>query len=318
MRITAVPPPAPAGHKAHVEALNPDGQITSFMQELPVYTYEAGEQGLATLSRYTLAARTEAMLTISAPGGRFTDSSVDIGFGGRDVRVKGIWVVSPSELRANVAVPAGAMTGGANLTVFSGLETLAVPIEIEPGADRPTLSSDLRNADTGSRYVYPGSIAALPASNIGEATDLKLALNGMEARIVSVSETEIRFEVPDLPPGAAVVSVSRGGGQIAAPVFVQIGPRPPEIRGVMEAATQLGNALTLYVAGLGDAAGRIEVVIGGVVHSPVGDVTPESAREGEHRVTVFVSRSVTPGQLVPVTVSIDGRTSAPYVIAVTP
>jgi hypothetical protein len=258
------------------------------------------------------------MIEIVSHEARFTDSAVDIAFGGVDAQVVKTWVVSPSVLRLNVAVRTGTPAGTSILTVFSGLRTLTSLLEIEPQNGRPTLTSDLSDQESGSGWVYPGRIALLGAAQTGEAGDLILTLDGHEARIVSVSPNAIAFEVPELPAGPAVARLWRAGGEIAAPVFVTIGPKPPEIKGVVESTVRPGGSLTLYVARLGDASGRIEVRIGDVLHSAFGEISPAPDREGEHRVMVYVSPFAVPGQLVPVTISVDGRTSAPYPITVTP
>ncbi len=327
-RLTVIPPPAAPGHQARVELMNSDGQTSSFIQTLPAYVYESLEAAIS-LSRLDLAPGAEAMVEIAGVNTRFMDDRVQVAVDSDAVVVKGVWVVSPTLLRVNLSVAPSAPAGPAGLTVFCGLRALASPAPLmitAAAAAQPTLSSDIMDAGNGSTYVHAGTIAAIPASNVGGmASDLVLTVDDIPAPIRAITDTRIEFQVPELPAGPAILRLTRGGVQVAAPVFATIDQKPPEIRaaGLADGAVPVekGGFLPLYVAGLGDPAAAVDresvtILIGGVAHQAYETIVPAPGREGEHLILVAVSQSVEPGENVPVVVSVDGRTSAPFPVTV--
>lgn len=327
-RLTVIPPPGAPGHQAHIELLNSDGQTSSFVQALPVYVYDSLEAAIS-LSRLEAAPGAEAMIEIAGVNTRFMDDRVQVVLDGDTAVVKGVWVVNPTLLRVNLSVAASAAPGPIGLTVFCGLRALPSPAPIAivaAAAAQASLRSDIVDAGTGSGYVHAGTIAAIPASNLGGVmSDVALTLNDIPAAIRAITENRIEFQVPDLPPDPAVVRLVRGGSDVVAPVYVIVGQKPPEIRsaglGDGSAPVDKGGFLPLYVAGLGDSALAVDresvtILIGGVPHQAYETIIPAPGREGEHFILVAVSHSVEAGENVPVVVSVDGRTSAPYPITV--
>ena len=78
-----------------------------------------------------------------------------------------------------------------------------------------------------------------------------------------------------------------------------------------------GDVLNVFTTGLADAgtdvaASRVAVVIGGVTH-PAIQVTQQ---DNGHLVQIVLSSSVAAGTQVPLQVSVDGRISPTYYIAV--
>ncbi len=328
-RLTVIPPSAAPGHQAHVTLLGSDGQVNSFVQDLPVYTYDAA-QAAVSLSRTALVQGTESMIEITGSNTLFRQGDVHVTAASDTLVVKGVWVVSPTLLRAEVIVPASAPAGPVPVTVFSGLHALPAPTPVEvqaAGAAAPaSLSSTLREAGSGGDYVHPGTVAVLAAANIGGVTpDLALTLDGTPVAIRGITEAGIEFQVPDLPPGPAIVRLQSGGVDVAAPVYVIIDPNPPQIRaaglGEGPVVIERGNLLPLFVAGLGDPGAmidryRVRILVGGVMHDPFEDIVPAPGREGEHRVVVGILHTVEPGDHVPVVVSVDGHASEPFYITV--
>ncbi|HWR54352.1 MAG TPA: IPT/TIG domain-containing protein [Bryobacteraceae bacterium] len=333
-RLTVVPPSAPAAHQARIEVLNGDGQLASFIQTLPAYTYGDNGQQAVSISPGALLPGTEAMVEITGVNTAFTEGLVTAGFGSGDFRVRRVWTVSPTQVRANVVVGPMAPAGFHNLTVTSGLQFLTVPaaLEVKAAVERPvSLGSDLVNAETGDSYIYPGAITDLPALNVEPASGLVLTIDRVPVHIQSIENGRIRFEVPRIPAGPAIARLYRAEAEIAKPVIIFIDEQPPVIQALNAGEAQLasaapalqaGTALTLLVSGLGDPAvpidtSRVTLSIGGVIHSVVGVITAAegAGRQGMHVISVVLSDAVQPGT-VPVTVSLDGRKSRPVQITV--
>lgn len=324
--LTVTPPPAAPGHQARVTLLNPDGQSSSFVHDPPVYFYDAPEASIV-LSRTSLTAGTESVIDISGVNTRFSEGAVQVTTPSDAVTVRNILVAGSTLLRASVAALPGAAPGPLTLTVFSGLERIDAPaLIIEPPDGRPSLDSNLTIASGGGAYVHAGAVAAMPVSGIGAATpDLALTVNDLPARIVSVSDSLIEFEVPDVPAGPSIVRLARGQTDLADPVIVSIAPAPPRITGVFSRAGSdaalRGAMLGISAAGLGGtdtriSTDRVRVWIGGIPHDPWDQIIPWPGRPGEHGFVVAVSQAIEPGDSVPVMVSFDGHTSTPYNIAV--
>lgn len=323
--LTVAPPPALPGHQARVTVLNPDGQSSSFVHDPPVYSYNAPE-AFISLSRTSLTAGTESIVDITGVNTRFVDGAVQVTTPSDAVTVRNILVAGPTLVRASIAVLPGAAPGPLVLTVFSGLRRIDAPtLAVQAPDGRPSLDSNLTVASDGGTYVHAGTIAAMPLSGVGATPDLALTLNDQPARIVSVSDSRIEFEVPDIPAGPAVVRLLRAQTDLPEPVIVNIAPAPPRITAVFSRAganaALRGDMLVISAAGLGEdgariSTDRVRVWIGGVPHDPWDRIIPWSGRPGEHGVVVAVSQAIEPGENVPVAVSIDGHTSAPYSITV--
>ncbi|MGE5487934.1 MAG: matrixin family metalloprotease, partial [bacterium] len=324
--LTVAPPPAGPGHQARVTLLNPDGQTSSFVHEPPVY-FNGTPGASISLSRASLTAGTESVIDIAGVNTRFSEGVVQVTSPSDAVTVRNILVAGPTLLRASVAVLPGAAPGPITLTVFSGLDRIdASGLIIEPPDGRPSLDSNLAVAPGGGDYVHAGAVVAMPVSGVGAATpDLALTVDDLPARIVSVSDSFIEFEVPDVPAGPSIVRLMRGQTDLADPVIASIAPAPPRITGVFSSAGHnaalRGAMLGISAAGLGGADARIStdrvrVWIGGIPHDPWDQIIPWSGRPGEHGIVVAVSQAIKAGEDVPITISFDGHTSAPYNITV--
>ncbi len=169
--LVVAPPPAPANYQADIVALNPDGQPSLFLGPPASYTYNwvpAGTPAL-TLSSASQPAGTEAMVEITASNMTLAGGQTSVGFGSSDIVVRGIWVVSPTLVRANVLVAPGAQASDTLVSVFSGLETasLAAGFHIHTSSSPVAgIGSGVVNADPTQSTVFPGSTAILPVYNL--------------------------------------------------------------------------------------------------------------------------------------------------------
>ena len=329
-RMIVSVPPAAAGHRAAVVALNSDGQSSLFLQgsNPSSYSYDPGDSAFVTVNPSSLAAGTEAMVEVNGVNTSFADGSVALGFGSSDITVRRLWVVSPTRVLANVYVSPAANTGLTMFTVASGLNVMWQPFAFQ------TLPSNPRQlvVTPPQAGLQPGSTATLTVSNLA-AGGLTIAINGVSATVLSTGGNQVTFQVPSgLPAGPAVLRL-QAGADSAPPIVVSIDPPSPAISGVfagfvaspISTAASIdanrparpGDLLTLVVSNLGDPApppGRVQIQVGGIDHTAMA-VSPNSQPNIYH-IQLFLSANVPTGSAVPVTVSVDGRTSAPYAIAI--
>ena len=333
--IVVAPPPAPANYSASIVALNPDGQTSLFLASPVSYSYgwAPADSPSISLSSSSQTAGTEAMITITASGMNFVDGQTWVGFGSSDVVVKDVWVVSPTVVRANVFVVPGAQVSDTLVSVVSGFQTATLPagfhVRSNSGAPAPTISSDIVNADPVQIVVFPGSTAILPVHDVpSDASAVSLLLNGVQIPVAGFAQDQLTFQVPgNFGTGPAVLEL-RAAGVTIAPVFVVIQPVPPVIKSILVGSTPVdaahaahpGDMLTITVLNLGDpdevvAPGRLRVTIGGV-QAPLSTGAGTLRDPNVHLILVPLPQSTVPSDSVPVVVSIDGRASVAFTIAV--
>lgn len=325
-RLTVVPPPAVAGYRAIVTALNPDGQSSMFLQAAnpPSYTYDAGQPGSFVMTPNILPAGGEAMVQVDAIGSSFVDGQTTLSFGTSDAAVRRLWVVSPTRLLANVAVAQQAGTGAFSATATVGLQSMTQPgsLQIQPYNPRQlVVIPQVFNASTGQANLTAGSTAILSLANQPFAltsSSLQVTLNDRPVSVTSVSGAQITFLVPaSLSPGPAILKVQQGGDS-SLPVVVQVDAPPATIAGFtafpnttidVNRFARPGDTLTVSLTGLLDGVNlaRSIVTVGGIDHPAVF----VGVSNGASQFQFVLSPLVTPGAQVPVTVTVDGQVSAP-------
>ncbi len=331
-KLAAAPPAAPGGYRAHVVALNPDGQTSFFYADTPLtYNYDAaGDAPAVALSATSLPAGSERLIEITGTNTNFAAGFTRVGFGSADVLVKQLWVVSPTLIRASVAVADRAATGATEVTVVSGFDVLtqATGFQVAPANSNATaITSDLVNADTGGAGVWPGSTAVIPATNFWATPgSVTVTLNDASAQVVTTDSNQVKIKIPlDLPPGPAVLRVHDGSNDLS--VLVMIDPAPVVVTGVrigdqaVDAAhpASAGDLLTIRASGTGKpgyilSEDQIRVTIGGVPHSLIAPAKPVGA--AEHEFQVVLLPNVQSGDNIPLVVSAANQISAPYSLTV--
>ncbi|MBL8231888.1 MAG: matrixin family metalloprotease [Bryobacterales bacterium] len=327
-RAIVIAPPAPAGHRAVVQALNGDGQTSGFAQgaNITTYTYDPGENSLLSMTPAALPAGSEGMVEISIPGANLVDGLARVGFGSSEISVRRVWVVSPTRLVANVAVGSNA-SGGASVTVVNGLQFInqsgaffALPanprlISVFPQAVNPV---------TGQAFVQAGSPAMVIVNNLpagAVAANLTVTLNDLPVPVAGLNGNQLLFQIPGgLAPGAAILRI-RAGAETSQAVAIAIEQPPPVILAIQNSGLPIdatrparaGDSLTLLVAGLTSDAfsgqidvSRLTVAVGGIEH-PVQSAAPGGVA-GQFQVVFALTSAVTSG-VQPVTVAQDARVS---------
>jgi len=339
---TAIPPPGMNGQTAVVAVFNSDGQNSMFLgpAPAPTYTYPTGASAPAapkvTFSPNTLPAGARALIDITGANMSFANGLTSVGFGSSDVLVRRVWVLSPTHALVNVQVAPNARLGPFSASVLSGFQVFSQPAAFQITAadpNMPVVEPTLINAIWLPSGAFPGSIVSLfglnlAAPNQGGATTT-LTINDQPVKILYASPTQINLVVPaSLKPGPAILRLNNGTAQ-AYPVAVSIDPVPPAITSVQDLSNskldannpaQPGDVLNLLVNGLADpgsaiAPGRVHVKVG-TRDTTAGSVTPATA--SAYTVQFKLDVSVPTGAQVPLTISIDGKTSLPVYIPIAP
>jgi uncharacterized protein (TIGR03437 family) len=336
--VTVVPPPGASEQIATITVYNPDGQNSTFSppQNPFTYTYPQSSAPAAAISISALPQGVSAMVTVTASNMQFVDGLTTLGFGSGDVTVRNLWVISPTQVLANVTVSPTALLRGTVASVISGFEVYEQPLGFQVRAANPALpvlDLPVPNAFAPlQNSLYPGATASLYGQNLAAATGTStLLLNGVNAQILYASPTQINFVIPvGVPTGPAVLTLNNGAMR-AYPVVLQIDPSPPAIEsagspgGTTLAASQTaapGDTITLTVtlatpamaAAVVAAPSRIAITEGGV---NIPAFTIQEAQDGSGDLLIqFALTATVTGQQVPVTVSLDGDLSMPFFINV--
>jgi uncharacterized protein (TIGR03437 family) len=328
---TAVPPPGAAKQQATVVMVNSDGQNSTFLNPdtPPVYTYPDAPAPKITISPNALPAGARAMIDVSGENTNFVDGLVTVGLGSSDVLVRRVWVLSPTHVLISVSVAANARPGASLLSVLSGFQMFTQPagFQVLPARQNfPVVEPTLINGVWQPSGVFPGAIASLFGTNLGGAAT-KITISNLPVTILYASATQINLVIPgSLKPGPAILRLNNGVDD-AYPVVISIDRTPPAITAVQTSAginidaghTPLpGDSVNVMVAGLADNGtkidpARVHVNAGG---TDIPAATVDGLPNRIFQVTVKLPASVSTGPQIPVTVSIDGKTSLPFYIAI--
>ena len=331
---TATPPPGASNQTVAVTVFNSDGQSSMFYgpSPIPAYTYPAAVSPKVTFAPSSLPAGAKAMIDITGSNTNFVDGLTAVGFGSSDVLVRQVWVLSPTHALANVQIAPNAAQGSSLATLISGFQVFSQPSAFQvggPNASLPVVEPALVNAIWPVSGVFPGSTASLSGANLGGA-QTAITINSQPVNILSATATQISLVIPaSLKPGPAILKLNNGTTN-AYPVVISIDPAPPAITAVQNAshanisasnAPLPGDKLTLLVTGLAAAGtavdpGRVHVTVSGL-DIPAATVS-QVANTATYQVQFTLDPAVTTGAKVPVTVSIDGRTSLPAYIPINP
>ncbi len=342
-RIVVTPPAAPSSYRANVVAVNGDGQDSAFLQgdTAPVFAY-SGDLSIAapidtavssvSANPGSLPAGTDALVEINGVNTNFADGQSVVGFGSSDIVVRRVWVSGPNRIVANVSVSPNAASITTVLSVTSGLQVVSQPFgfQAQTASNRTiSLSSQVVNA--------AGSLPLLNAGNTVIATvlttpsplansALTLTWNDRQLPILSVNGNQLTFQIPaDATLGQNSLRVDTNG-QRGLAIGVSVDPAPPLINAVNSVFNQPvdgarpahpGDLLNVQVIGLADAGStvavsRVTANVGGI-DIPVNQIAAVGAG---HQVLLFLPQNVTLGAQVPLTISIDGRVSAPALLAI--
>ena len=343
--LVVSPPPALNGYRAWVAGVNPDGQTSS--QALgpatpPTFSYPVGDPASIALASPVVIAGTDTMVTISGALTHFTEGQTIAGFGSSDIKVRRTWVTGPGSAILNVTVDPAAQVGATDVTVWTGLERVALPAGISvaaPGANQSSLRVPVINAVTGLAGVPAGGTAHIATSGLTAALDgWNLTIGGATAPFSVDTNGQITVQVPGgLALGPQVVRLLAPDGSGPPPIALQLDAAPPVIVSAFDnsaaagagaavspaSPANAGDSVTLIVVGLADpaaglpAAGQVWLNFGGAIIAPVSVTAwPTDA-------TLAVVRFVVPAALpsaspVALMIGTGTRLSAAYSLDIQP
>jgi uncharacterized protein (TIGR03437 family) len=329
--MAVAPPAGSSGQVSNITLFNSDGQNSTFLQSQnpPTYAYPITGTPQAALDKTALPAGVSSMVDITAQNTSFVNGQVTVGFGTDDITVNSLWVLSPTHLQANVVVAPNAVVGASEVSVVSGFQVVTQPFAFQTQPVNPSLPSiglPIVNAVPTQQTIYPGAIAAIYGSNLAlSPTSAQVTLNNVPVQIQFASAAQINFAIPaGIPAGPATLDLNNGSAS-AFPVILQIGNPPPVIVGVtnvsgvpLGAGTSagMGDVLNVLVAGLDPTVpanpSRLQVTVSGI-SMPVLAIAPAS--NGQFQIQIILTQSFA-GAQVPLAVSVDGSSGAPFTIIV--
>ncbi len=318
------PPAGAAGQTASLTAYNSDGQNSQILQSASPVTYSYGDSvtpSILAVSPASVPAGSEAMVDITGTGFNFTPGLTSVGFGTTDIVVRRVFVLSPNHLQADISVSPNAALSNPDVSIVAGfqLATLSSGFQIAPAIPGlPAPVPILENALVGLTGSYAGATVAMYGSNLAvPGTAPSISFGGQAATVLYSSATQINLVIPSgLPTGPVVMNFSNGA-MSALPVVVNIDGPPASILSVQ---TSLGNVVDSgHPAHPGDIltvtlntpiSGRAQIGLGGTMHNAIS--TTATA------VTFLLNSTETTGPAQPLIVYLNGFSSYPVTIPVTP
>jgi uncharacterized protein (TIGR03437 family) len=329
-RLTVIPPPASPNHRASVVVLNPDGQSSLFVQgdQPSTYTYFATDAAAlasaapsVTMTPGVLPAGSEAMVQIDVAGAMLAGGQTVLGFGNSDIVVRNMTVMSPTRMLANIAVNASSQTGPSTLTLVSGLQmiTHGFGLQIIPPTRAFWINGNIANGLAGSS----AALTLMNAPGLLTTANTLVMLNDRAVPILGIAGTQITFQVPaTTAPGPATLRVDINGER-SLPILFNVEAPPPRIVsasvGINENTRtfKIGQFAALLVVDLqpnGAAAvdrSNVNVRIGSIDSA----VTQVAAQGIAHRVLIYVPDGTAPARELPLTLTVNGRTSEAFTVS---
>lgn len=331
--MTVVPPPGVAGEPARVVALNvdrTDGQSSMFVQNPPVYDFEAAEAPGFSVNPGSLPLGAETVVEVLATNGNFHQAYSSIAFGASGVHVRRAWVTGPNRMLVAVQVSANAATGLFNVSLLNGLRIQTLPAGVQITLTPPRLSmvrGQIADSATGRIEIPAGATAqARLTGALADVPGVQVTVGDRAAAVVSNQGGLLTFRVPaGLTPGPALVRIALGSDVALPSVLVVDQPAPvvnfASISGQRVDAqrpARPGELVTLNVSGMAEAgatvsASHMKVAVGFVQHDAVA-VTPANGSSA-HNVQFVLDAGLATGNYV-AGVIVDGRVSAPVAFPV--
>jgi hypothetical protein len=330
-----IPPPGANGQQATLTAFNPDGQNSQFVQTAAV-TFPYGNlpsPSITSISPSLLPAGAEAMVDIAGTGFAFTTGPNSVGFGTSDILVRRIFVLSANHIQVDVSVPPNAALTSTDVTVMSGFAVATMPSGFQIAAQFAGLPAPvpvLTNSFAGLNGAYPGATVNLYGSNlaIGTSAPPTVTIGGVPVAVSFWSPGQLTLQLPSaLPAGIAALAINNGTLN-SYPVLLNIDATPAGIiavqfpdgayvdslQGAHPGNTLIVTLFNLTPAGFTTALNRVQVGLGGVLHTPslinqVGSYT---------QITFQIGAGDPVGTSQQLVVYLDGRSSLPAYIQVQP
>ncbi len=330
-----VPPTGTNNEQAVLTAYNSDGQNSQFVQSASPVTYSYGAAATPVITSITpssLPAGAEAAIDIVGSGFTFAAGQpTTVGFGTSDVVVQQVFVLSPTHLRVDVLVSPSAALSNPDVSVVAGFQfaTATAGFQITPPvAGLPVPLPPLVNALPGLTGAYPGAIVSLYGSNLAAGSAVPvITVENQPVTVLYASPSQLNLQLPStLTPGPALLTLNNGA-LTAFPIGVSIANLPAGIDAVQNSsgayidagsAAHPGDTLIVTLgnfapAGANINASRVQVSVGGVLHSVLSPIVSV----GAYYQVYFTLNATDPiGQSEQLIVYLDGASSYPATIPV--
>lgn len=325
-RAVVVPPPGASGQQASVIVYNHDGQNSLFVQgnSPATYPYPAAAAPSFTINPPTLPAGSEALVTITGNNTSFAQGQTVVGFGSSDVYVRSIIVQSPTQILADVSIPASAVNTSLEASVIAGFQIAALPNAFQitpPSPLLPAVIPSLQNVTAGQTGAYPGALVSFTGSNLQVGNTVPaVTINGNAVSILAATANSVTLQLPtNLATGAAILNVNNGTAS-SFPVAVNITPLPATITSIQSASGgTIGNGspasgdneVDLFLSGFADPSAlilpqQVTINVGGINHPAIA---VDSVGAGVFEVRFVLSKLVATGSQTPITVYLNGNSS---------
>lgn len=330
--LIVLPPPAPAGHRSAVAALNPDGQSSLFFSgpAPQFYSHESPDVMSFAVSPANLPAGADTIVEISTTGLNLEETAPALSTGSSDVAVRKVWVTGPNRALALVSVHPLAAAGASTWTMNAGLSLVSAqtPVLTLTGVRQPYLAAGalIRTALAQNSQVTLQVVNG-PAS--APVSSISVTVADRAAQVISFAAGQLTFQLPaNLPPGPVVVRVNIAGESIpqtvltvAAPAPVIMGAIGPGGQTIAAASpVKAGDVVSLYVSNLYEPGQAIDAVkirlispmgTGTIEHTIISAV-PVTGQPGAGIVQAVLSSQNAGVTLLPIVISADGRASTVY------
>src|SRR5205823_171148 len=146
-----------------------------------------------TVDRTALTAGATSLVNVTGQNTHFVDGQVTLGFGSEDITVQRLWVLSPTQLQANIAVAQGAVLGSSEISAISGFQVMtnsSGAFQVQPANPAlPVIGVPIINANPNQQTVYPGSAATLFGVNL--PANPQVTLNDIQLAVTLSNSTQI-------------------------------------------------------------------------------------------------------------------------------
>lgn len=329
-------PTAASGHVARIVLLNADGQSSLFLRpdapaQLP---FTESEASTFSITPNTINPGTETVYEINSPGARFQSGRVTVGFGSSDIQVRALTVLSPTKLLVSVVATPQAPSSSYTVTVQSGLNHMQLRNglsvqNLSVAFGRPSLQPDPRwTTEAGSPFVMPGSNALVLVAGLNSSNPRVTAtLNDSPVTVLSAASGRVLLQIPAaVNPGWAQLKLNVEGETVNSVLVLITGAAPTIQR--LEGSDQF-NIDTIRPAIPGDQilvtftdpsqstdstlrANEVSLALG---ETPIYTLRVERIATGVFQASITLPRG-TPDGTQSLSVVVNGRTSAPFNIAV--
>jgi hypothetical protein len=253
-----------------------------------------------------------------------------VGFGSSDVYVRNAIVISPTQILADVSIPASAVNTSLEASVIAGFQFAAQPnaFQITPALPSiPAVIPSLQNVTAGQTGAYPGATVSFIGSNfeVGNAVP-SVTINGTPVPILGATANSVTLQLPAyLSMGAAILNLNNGVAN-SFPVAVNITSLPATISSIQSASGAAigssspasgGNEVDLFLSGFADPSAtilpsQVTINVGGINHPAIA---VDAVGNGLFEVRFVLSNLVPTNSQTPITVYLNGNSSYTAAIA---